>query len=120
MEASHVLQTLARRKWAVLLTALLAAVLAGAASTRMGRQYAATATLKIRARELLAPVDQILARADERVETPTPEALQAQTAAMVKTTEAMMKSPAVLTPVINRLQLAVTPAQLASQIAVRE
>jgi capsular exopolysaccharide synthesis family protein len=120
MEASHVMQTLARQRWAILLTALLAAVLAGGTAARMGRQYAASATLKVRARELLAPVDQILARPDERVEAPTPEALQAQTAAMVKTTEAMMKSPAVLSPVINRLQLGLTPAQLASQISVRE
>jgi Mrp family chromosome partitioning ATPase len=121
MEGSHVLQTIARKKWAILAAALGCALLSAAAAWRAGASYTASVTLKIRPRDFLAPVDQILTpRPDEGGEPMTLEAQQAQTQALVKTVEAMVRSPAVLDPAIRRLHLPTSAAQLQSRIEVKE
>src|SRR5437016_3168936 len=121
MEASHVMRTLARWKWAIAAAALFCALLAGLASKWMGRQYTASVTLHIRPAQLLTPFDRYaLSRADEPADAPTPEAQQAQTQGMLKTVEAIAKSPAVLGPVIDRLHLNEPVAQFQSRIDVKE
>src|SRR5205814_10324461 len=121
MDASQVTQTIARSRGPILAAAVLCAVLASIASREMGRQYTASVTLRIRPAQLLAPFERLaLSRPDEPGDAPTPEAQQAQTQGMVKTVEAIAKSPAVLGPVIGRFHLGETPAQLQSRVDVKD
>src|SRR3954451_22826120 len=121
MEASHVMRTLARWKWTIAAAALLCALLAGLASKWMGPQYTASVTLHVRPAQLLTPFERYaLARADEPADAPTPEAQQAQTQGMLKTVEAIAKSPAVLGPIIDRFRLTGGASQLQYRIDVKE
>ncbi len=119
MEASRVLQILMRHKWLILAAALACAVLAWAGSQQLGREYAASVTVKVRPQELLAAPEEVFAlRRDEPREPLLPEVEQAQTEAIVKTISALIKSPAVLGPVVDRLKLALSPRDLQDRIQV--
>src|SRR5438128_10481987 len=101
MDASHVTQTIARWKGAIFAVAVVCALLAAVISQRMGRQYTASVTLRIRPAQLMAPIDRLVApRPDEPSEALTPEAQPAQTQALVKTVDALVRTPGVVGEVI--------------------
>jgi capsular polysaccharide biosynthesis protein len=115
MEYSRVMSALRRRRWAILFAVTACTVLTFFGSTRLGREYLATATLMAQD-EAMEPVSVLAKPIEADQERDDLNGRQDR----IKTVAAVLSSPAVVSKVIRELNISTTPARVQERMEVKE